>query len=123
MANSDENRQAIEAIEQKVKFLVTLGIVQTSLLAVILVMLLMNQLLPSWSTLVRSDCGGARLYVSQATSRYFGAGFTVHFCSFVFNPEEWVDQRHFVRRFATSYPLPGAIKACLTNRFPNPLVC
>ena len=52
MANSDENRQAIEAIEQKVKFLVTLGVVQTSLLAVILVMLLMNQLLPSWSTLV-----------------------------------------------------------------------
>ena len=52
MANSDENQQSIEAIEQKIKLLVTLGIVQTSLLAVIFVMLLMDQLLPSWSTLV-----------------------------------------------------------------------
>ena len=52
MSNSDENRQRVEAIEQKIKLLVTLGIAQTILLAVILVMLLMDQLLPDWSTLI-----------------------------------------------------------------------
>lgn len=52
MSNSDENRQRFEVIEQKIKILVTLGITQTILLAVILVMLLMGQLLPDWSTLV-----------------------------------------------------------------------
>ena len=52
MSNSDENRQRFEVIEQKIKMLVTLGITQTILLAVILVMLLMGQLLPDWSTLV-----------------------------------------------------------------------
>ena len=52
MSNSDENRQRVKAIEQKIKLLVTLGIAQTILLAVILVMLLMDQLLPDWSTLI-----------------------------------------------------------------------
>ena len=52
MVNSDEDRQSIEVIERKIKILVMLGIVQTSLLAVIIVMLLINQVLPSWSTLV-----------------------------------------------------------------------
>ena len=52
MTNSDENQERIEAIEQKIKLLVTLGIAQTILLAVILVMLLMDQLLPDWSTLI-----------------------------------------------------------------------
>ena len=52
MPNSDENQERIEAIEQKIKLLVTLGIAQTILLAVILVMLLMDQLLPDWSTLI-----------------------------------------------------------------------
>jgi len=36
MTNSDENQERIEAIEQKIKFLVTLGITQTILLAVVL---------------------------------------------------------------------------------------
>jgi len=52
MTNSDENQERIEAIEQKIKFLVTLGITQTILLAVVLVMLLMDRLLPDWSTLI-----------------------------------------------------------------------
>jgi len=52
MSNSDENQQRLAAVEQKVKLLVTLGIAQTILLAVILVMLLMDQLLPNWSTLI-----------------------------------------------------------------------
>ena len=69
MPNSDENQERIEAIEQKIKLLVTLGIAQTILLAVILVMLLMDQLLPDWSTLIilALVVGGARLCVSQAT--------------------------------------------------------
>ena len=52
MVNLDENQQRIEAIEQKIKLLVTLGSTQTILLAVIVVMLLMGQLLPDWSTLI-----------------------------------------------------------------------
>ena len=52
MADSEENRQRLLAVEQKMKLLVTLGIAQTILLAVILVMLLMDQLLPDWSTLI-----------------------------------------------------------------------
>jgi len=73
MVNLDENQQRIEAIEQKIKLLVTLDV-----------------------DLVRSDCRRARLYVSQTASEYFGADFAVHFCSFVINPEKWVDQGHFI---------------------------
>ena len=52
MADQDVNQQRLEAVERKIKLLVTLGIAQTILLAVILVMLLMDQLLPDWSTLI-----------------------------------------------------------------------
>ena len=52
MSNLDENQQRLIAVERKIKLLVSLGIAQTTLLAVILVMLLMDQLLPDWSTLI-----------------------------------------------------------------------
>lgn len=52
MENPDDNQHRITAVEQKIKLLVTLGIVQTILLAVIVVLLLMDQLLPDWSTLI-----------------------------------------------------------------------
>ena len=52
MKDLDKNQQRLEAAEQKIKLLVTLGIAQTTLLTVILVMLLMDQMLPNWSTLI-----------------------------------------------------------------------
>lgn len=52
MSNSDQNQQRLAAVERRIKLLVSLGIAQTILLAVILVMLLMDQLLPDWSTLI-----------------------------------------------------------------------
>ena len=52
MTDPDENRRRLASVEQKVKLLVTLGIAQTILLVVILVMLLMDKLLPDWSTVI-----------------------------------------------------------------------
>ena len=52
MVDWEENQQRLAVLERKIKLLVTLGIAQTILLAVILVMLLMDQLLPDWSTLI-----------------------------------------------------------------------
>ena len=52
MSNLDENQQSLAAVERKIKLLVSLGIAQTILLAVILVMLLIDQLLPDWTTLI-----------------------------------------------------------------------
>ncbi len=52
MVNPNDNEQRIKAVEQRIKLLVTLAIAQTSLLGVILVLLLMDQLLPDWSTLI-----------------------------------------------------------------------
>ena len=52
MTDPDNNRQRLAEVERKIKLLVTLAIAQTILLAVILVLLLMDQLLPDWSTLI-----------------------------------------------------------------------
>ena len=51
MTNLDDNQRRLEAVEKKLKLLVSLGIAQTILLAVILVMLLVDQLVNGWSTL------------------------------------------------------------------------
>ena len=51
MADLDENQQRLAVVERKIKLLVSLGIAQTILLAVIVVMLLMDRLLNGWITL------------------------------------------------------------------------
>ena len=52
MVDPEENRQRLAKVEQKVTLLVKLGIAQTILLVVILVMLILDKLLPNLSTLV-----------------------------------------------------------------------
>ena len=52
MVRPEDNQRRLAAVEQKLKLLVSLGIAQTILLAIILVLLLMGQLLPDWSTLI-----------------------------------------------------------------------
>ena len=54
MVRPEDNQRRLAAVEQKLKLLVSLGIAQTILLAIILVLLLMGQLLPDWSTLILS---------------------------------------------------------------------
>ncbi len=52
MRRPEDNQQRLAAVEQKLKLLVSLGIAQTVLLVTILILLLMGQLLPDWSTLI-----------------------------------------------------------------------
>ena len=52
MEDPNGNQDRLTAVEKKITLLVSLGIAQTVLLVVILAMLFMDQLLPSWSTLI-----------------------------------------------------------------------
>ncbi len=52
MTDSKDDQQRLAAVEQKLKLLVSLGIAQTTLLIIILVLMLIGQVLPNWSTLI-----------------------------------------------------------------------